>query len=111
MAVHGETFFRQIGFAGLRPGNAEWVGGPEADGRDGDEHVLPGFEGPGTSHVDSDADGITWQSFDHGFGACFGKVAVCQNEEADDAFSTPKTEDDLEIHSLRILVQVYPNSS
>ena len=76
LPVHGEAFFRVEPLFGVRPGGGEGVRGPEADGGEGEEHVLPWLVVPGAGHFDGDADGVPGERLDDGDGAAATGVAV-----------------------------------
>lgn len=53
--------------------------------------MLAGLEVPWSCHVDCDADCVSWEGFDDGFGA--SSVAVCESDDTDDAFDDPDRDD------------------
>lgn len=88
-----DAFFEVAGAEGLGrgvgPGDGEGVGGPEADGGDGEEDVLAWFEGPGAGGSQGDAHGVAGEDFDVGVGAAAADVAVDEGGEADETFDDP----------------------
>ena len=127
LAGHGEALFRVEVFGGVAPGDGEGVRGPEAEGGDGDVHVLAGAEGPGTGHFHGDADGVAGEGFDDGFGAAFAEVSVDERTEADESLGVvsmwcqweensssylggPEDNDGLEIALCREPIQMNPNT-
>lgn len=75
--------------ARFRPGDGERVRGPHADGGDGDVNVLAWLNFPWPSDGEGDAEGVTWESFDGGFGATVAEVAVDEVPEAEGAVQDP----------------------
>lgn len=59
------------------------MGCPETDGGESDEHVLTWFEGPGTSHFDGDAEGVTWEGLDDGDGVGLAEAEITVDERAE----------------------------
>ena len=65
------------------------MGGPEADGGDGEEDVLAWFEGPGAGDAEGDAHGVAGEKFDVGIGATPADVAVDEGGEPEETFDDP----------------------
>jgi hypothetical protein len=63
------------------------MGCPETDGGEGNEHVLTGFEGPGTSHFEGDAEGVAREGLDDGDGVGLveAEVPVYEGAETDES--------------------------
>ncbi len=87
LAGQGDTLLRVKVLFRVAPSDGEWVGGPEADGRNGQENMLAWYEGPWAGNSESETDGIAWESLELGFGASISKVAVKNKKHANETLS------------------------
>ena len=71
--------------------------GPEADGRDREEEVLPRLERPGPGNCEVNAHGVPGEGFDCRMCAAVPGVAVDEDREAEESLEGPAYDDDFEV--------------
>lgn len=102
----GRVAFFGVGVAvgalreGFGPGDGEGVGGPEADGGDGEEDVLAWFYGTGACEPDVNAHGVAGEDFDGGGGGCRADVRVQERKESEEALGGPDDGDGYQVIKL-----------
>ena len=84
------------------------MGGPEADGGDGEEEVLAWVEGPGTGHGKGYADGVAWEGFNRGFCAAVADVSIYQAGYPQETLEAPEDNDDFEVELCWEAVEMVP---
>ncbi len=112
VAGHGETLL--VNVVGvllllLTPRNGEGMVRPETDRRHVQICVLTGAEAPWTGHLDGDAEGITWEYFDISRRAAVSNVVNNKTSKAQEALSSPDSDNAIEHQLLGALLQVNPN--
>ena len=85
--------------------------GPEADGRDRQEDVLPRCEVEGPCQLERYTGCRTGKSFESGLGAAVAKISVGQGNQSDKTFKCPKDQDYGEVDPLGKAVEMDPNTS